>query len=314
MDAIVAKAASSTKPNANGQPRTKAIIYCQRVAHAEQVAAALGCAVYHSQVGSFAAKSALVRNWAAEGGPIVATNALGAGLDLPDVRWIFHMGLPSSLRNFAQESGRAGRNGDPADSLVVFIATKAVSQASDAPWAGPETEDMEEFVRNRIGCRRVLLDRVLDGYTGRTGCLPKEASCDLCCARAVAEAEADALYEEACSHAPPAPAVGSMLQRQRNQDEGREAGQFASYLKQWNTICMLCYIVQQDGRKLRILEQHAQAMPAQRSAASWTGGDRNGAAVPGASVCCTLLRVLPVPRPTGALYKMARATRGPGRV
>lgn len=42
-----------------------------------------------------------------------------------------------------------------------------------------------------------------------------------------------------------------MLQQQRNQDEGREAAQFVRYLRQWNAVCMLCFVVQQDGRKHR---------------------------------------------------------------
>lgn len=46
-----------------------------------------------------------------EGGLIVAINALGMGMDVLDVRLVVHAGMPRQLRNFVQESGRAGRDG-----------------------------------------------------------------------------------------------------------------------------------------------------------------------------------------------------------
>lgn len=107
------------------QPAGPGIIYVTRQKTAEQLANMLSAAgwparAYHAGMET-EARSA-VQEWflAADKALVVATIAFGMGVDKPDIRGVIHYNPPKSLENYAQEIGRAGRDGGPAVCTLLF--------------------------------------------------------------------------------------------------------------------------------------------------------------------------------------------------
>jgi len=96
---------------------------------------------------------------------IVATSAFGMGIDKPDVRRVLHWGPPRTLEAYYQEAGRAGRDGQPAECLVLW-------RPADLVW-GDITPAMRRYVEARRCRRRTLLE-----YFGET--FERCSGCDVC--------------------------------------------------------------------------------------------------------------------------------------
>ncbi len=78
---------------------------------------------------------------------LVATIAFGMGIDKPDVRAVIHANLPSSPESYLQESGRAGRDGEPCASLVFLNGGDAVEAHNRIAAAEPDAEGILRCVR-----------------------------------------------------------------------------------------------------------------------------------------------------------------------
>ena len=114
---------------------------------------------------------------------VVATVAFGMGIDKPNVRFVVHYDLPRNVESYYQETGRAGRDGLPAEALLLFgYGDVAVARALVENGGNPEQVRIELHKLNAMvgfaeaqTCRR----RVLLGYFGER--LADDCSnCDVC--------------------------------------------------------------------------------------------------------------------------------------
>lgn len=78
---------------------------------------------------------------------IAATNALGMGIDKPDIRLIVHVDVPGSITAYYQEVGRAGRDGEPARGVLLFDPADQEVQRYFIRSAQPTLEDFETVCR-----------------------------------------------------------------------------------------------------------------------------------------------------------------------
>ncbi|MDT8447144.1 MAG: DNA helicase RecQ [bacterium] len=139
-----------------------------------------------------------------EGLVVCATVAFGMGIDKPDIRFVAHLDLPKNLEAFYQETGRAGRDGLPADCLLLYGVNDFVTQERffDNPDAAPEFRAAELSRRQAFwgflessACRREgLLGYFGESYQGPCG------RCDRCLEPIASLPESQTLAQKALSN------------------------------------------------------------------------------------------------------------------
>lgn len=156
----------------------KIVVYGNSVAKVKNLAIQLGCdAYYHDAIG----KAEMLADFiTGKQRVIVATSALGMGVDIPDIRYIIHMDWPRTMLDYAQESSRAGRDGLASEAVIIGQEGDK-GQADDA-----QTAEEQQLVKRytgrenrRLVCRRKILDKYLDKREDRIRCEAGEEACDI---------------------------------------------------------------------------------------------------------------------------------------
>ena len=164
------------------------IVYCLSRRRTEEIAGRLAsagvpAAAYHAGLPAgdrTAVQDAFLRD---EVQVVVATVAFGMGIDKPDVRFVVHYDMPKSIEGYYQETGRAGRDGMPADALLLFgtqdvvTARALIEGGGDAEQVRIDLHKLNAMVgfAESLVCRR----RALLGYFGET--LAADCgNCDVC--------------------------------------------------------------------------------------------------------------------------------------
>lgn len=173
----------------NAHRKARGIVYCQSRDGAETLSSRLSskgfrALPYHAGLPADVRARNQERFIRDETDIIVATIAFGMGINKPDVRFVVHYDLPKNIEGYYQETGRAGRDGLPADCLLLygygdvakqeyFIGQK--SGEHERQVAGRKLREIAQYCDTSVCRRRILLKYFGEDY-------PRErcGNCDNC--------------------------------------------------------------------------------------------------------------------------------------
>jgi superfamily II DNA helicase RecQ len=259
LDATVVDlvAAKRARYGANAQ----ILIYCPSVAETKRMGKLLQCSAYYREMATDEEKAYMVRAFTAGVEKLcTATTILTLGIHAPGVRVVIHMTMCDLLMNLVQESGRAGREGDASESIVLQACWGQGTTRGKS--LGYRLEQRAKDYLSETVCRRIVIDRYMDGRGDRRGCEVGEAWCDLCEAnprgtKRQKQAESQAAAVDAVDAAD---AVDKrrrkleqaqcakeqeieLIQRRKTEQTRYELERVEQHLQRWVGVCAICMAV-----------------------------------------------------------------------
>ncbi|KAK6591540.1 hypothetical protein H4I96_12312 [Botrytis cinerea] len=161
----------------------RGVIYVRSYETGRAVSDALACPFYRARA---ELKGEVLQQWVqGPGGWIVATGALGTGINIEGIIYVVHVGRPYGLTSFVQQSGRGGRNGEVSESIIITRVEHSRGRRRREIMSEYSVEQIDEDAMTEFiqapGCRRQVLGRYMDGTTSGNNCSQTDSVlCDQC--------------------------------------------------------------------------------------------------------------------------------------